>query len=375
MRRRRFFGCVVLVSAMSVGCFDENVLQPFTDGAVVDVADDLGKPKDAGMDAGFTDVPVVDASDAGSPPDTGLPDAFDAGADTGPGIEGPACEMTPTGEVPSRVVLDDLTGARDFTFDGRGGVAISLGATVILRRDRDTLPVTMVMSGEVTALRYTRNFGLVLATEVRTDAGTSSGAIYQLLPGETVPTLRQGSLRSAGGLAIGPDDSIWFTDTEANTVFRMAGDSMTDAGAARAVVTDVMRPTQLLLDAMGRYLFVAQPSLNKVVRLDLNAGDAGAVGAATDFVVGLGGVSGLAQDECGNVYVADSDLNRVYRAPLDSSRAVSRAVSGVVRPRTVMFGVGAPFGPREIYSLSATDGTLRAANLIARGIPLPVPAR
>lgn len=376
MRRRRPFGWFVLTSVLGAGCFPDNVLQPFTDGAVADVADDLGKPKDAGFDAGRIDVPVVDASDAGFPADMGLPDASDGGGDTGTGIEGPACEMTPTGEVPSRVVLEDLAGARDFTFDGRGGVAISLGTTVVLRRDRDTLPVTMVMSGEVTALRYTRNFGLVLATEVRTDAGTSSGAIYQLLPGETVATLRQGSLRSAGGLAIGPDDSIWFSDTEANTIYRMPGDGMSDAGtAARAVVTDVMRPTQLLYDAMGRYLFVAQPGLNKVVRLDLNVGDAGAVGAPTDFVVGLDSVAGLAQDECGNVFVADSGLNRIYRAPLDSSRAVSRAVSGIVRPRAVMFGTGAPFGPREIYSLSAMDGTLRAANLIARGVPLPVPAR
>ncbi len=371
MRRRRALGCVLLTSVMSVGCFPDNVLQPFSDGSVEDAVNDLGK-EDAGFDAGRMDVPAVDASDAGIPADMGGPDGFDIGVDTGPSIEGPACEMAPVTAVTSRVLISDLTGARDFTFDGRGGVAISLGATVVLRRDRDTLPVTMVMSGEVVALRYTRSHGLFLATEVRTDASTASGAIYQLMPGETIPTLRQGSLMSAGGLAVGADDSVWFSDTAANTIFRMPADA--DAGvAARAVVTDVMAPTQLLLDAMGRYLFVAQSRDNKVVRVDINT-DGGTIGGATDFVVGLGGISGLAQDECGNVFVADNQLNRVYRAPLDSSLMVRRIVNDVLGPRSLMFGVGSPYGPREIYSLSSTDGTLRAANVIARGIPLPVPA-
>lgn len=372
MRRRRALGCVLLTSVMSVGCFPDNVLLPFSDGSVEGAVNDLGLD-DSGFDGGRMDAPAVDASDAGVPADLGGPDGSDGGGDTGPGIEGPACDMAPVTPVTSRVLITDLMGARDFTFDGRGGVAISLGATVVLRRDRDTLPVTMVMSGEVVALRYTRSHGLFLATEVRTDAGTASGAIYQLRPGETIPVLRQGSLNSAGGLAVGADDSVWFSDTAANSIFRMPADA--DAGvAARAVVTDVMAPTQLLLDAMGRYLFVAQSRDNKVVRIDLNAADGGTLGGATDFVVGLGGISGLAQDECGNVLVADNQLSRIYRAPLDSSLMVRRLVNDVTAPRTLMFGVGSPFGPREIYSLSATDGTLRAANVIARGIPLPVPA-
>jgi hypothetical protein len=36
--------------------------------------------------------------------------------------------------------------------------------------------------------------------------------------------------------------------------------------------------------------------------------------------------------------------------------------------------VGDPFGPRELFSLSTADGTLRAANLVVRGVPLVVPA-
>lgn len=368
-QRRRAFGWIALSSVMVVGCFDENVLHPPTDGAVTDVTNDLGKvDAGGGMDAGFVDVQTVDVVDAGSRPDAS--DGGDGG-DVVVGPSGPACDMAPL-TATSNAVLNDLSGVLDFAFDGRGGVAFSQGSSVLLRRDRDTLPVTTVPSGEVVALRYTRTHGLVLAAAVRTEAGMGTGAIYQLAPGDTTPTVRYSSLVSPGGLAIGPDDSIWFSDTGTNTIYRLPPD--VDAGTApQTVVTDVMAPTQLLLDVNGRYLFVAQSAANKVVRIDLMAGDGGALGGATDFVVGLARISGLAQDECGNVFVADNVLGRIFRAPLDASLAVVRLID-VASPRTLMFGVGAPYGPRELYTLSTTEGSLRAANVIARGVPLPVPA-
>jgi 6-phosphofructokinase 1 len=52
-----------------------------------------------------------------------------------------------------------------------------------------------------------------------------------------------------------------------------------------------------------------------------------------------------------------------------------RVVTDVRGPRSLMFGAGAPFGPRELYALSSTDGTLRGANVVVRGVPQVVPAR
>lgn len=302
------------------------------------------------LDVPIVDVPGVDTTDLGPPDDAP-----------------PACEMAPSTTTTSSVALTGLTGAVDFAFDGRGGVAVAVGASVILRNGVDARTVTMTTGGEVVALRYTRTHGLFFATATRADAGPPGGAIYQLPPSATTPVLRQGSLRSPGGLAVDADDAVWFSDTAADTVYRLPPES-----AARAVVADVPSPTLLLIDAAGRYLFVAQSAANKVVRIDLRAGDGGSVGRATDFVVGLGSVAGLAQDECEHVYVADGVLGRVFRAPLDPSLAIVRLLN-VSSPRGLAFGAGGPYSARSFYTLSTSGGTLREANAVVLGVPFPVP--
>ncbi len=54
------------------------------------------------------------------------------------------------------------------------------------------------------------------------------------------------------------------------------------------------------------------------------------------------------------MFVADEIVDRIWRVPILA---------------------GDPFGPRELYAIATTDGTIRAANLVARGVPLAVPAR
>jgi sugar lactone lactonase YvrE len=375
MDRRRAFGWIALTATLGVGCFPDDALHTDAGG---DAANDLGRTDATVTDAGPRDVPRFDVVDAGLPADMGVADAgpSDAGSDasdTGPVIEGPACEMAPA-MASSRLVFDALPSARDFVFDGLGGVAVAQGSTVALRRAGETTPVTMVMTGEVVALRFTRSAGLVLAVFNNTGSGTGNGAIYQVAPGSTTPTLLQSGLRQPGGLAVDAADRIWFSDTTMNSIYRLPPNA--DAGTgAQVVVTDVPSPTQLLVDAQGRYLFVARSDTNTVMRLELGSGgDGGTIGAAMPFVGGFSRVSGLAQDECGNVFVADEIVDRIWRVPILAGDAV-RVVTDVRGPRSLMFGVGAPFGPRELYALSAIDGTLRAANLVARGVPLAVPAR
>lgn len=281
-----------------------------------------------------------------------------------------ACGMEPTA-VASDVVLRDLRGVSDFAFDGRGGAAAAIGTDVVLIGRTGAIPVTMVMGGTVVALRYTHTHGLMLGVVSRADGGVSGGAIYQLLPDATTPRLRHGSLRSLGGLAIGRDDSVWFSDTAANTVYRMSAEA-DGSTPALPVLTTITTPTLLLPDAAERYLLVAQSALNKIVRVDLRPGGGGRVGSMEDFVVELDRVTGLAMDECQNVYIADGPLNRVYRAPLALDRSVTR-LFGTAAPTGLAFGAGSPYSPRLLYTLSGTDGTLRAANVIVRGIPFAVP--
>ncbi|MDB4931067.1 MAG: hypothetical protein JWM10_3551 [Myxococcaceae bacterium] len=390
MDRRRAFGWIALTATLGVGCFPDDALHTDAGG---DAANDLGRDATV-TDAGGLDAPRLDVPDAGPSADLGPGDGglADGGTDGGAVVEGPACEMAPA-TASSRLVLSDLAGARDFAFDGRGGLAVAFGAsgdagtpaTVVVRRGSDSTPLTMVMPGEVVALRYTRTAGLMIAVFNDTGAGTGSGAIYQVAPGATTATMRQAGLRRPGGLAVDANDNVWFSDTAApvpgmptsfGLIYRMAADA--DGGAAAVVVSDVRSPTHLLVDYQGRYLFAARSDTNTVMRVDLNV-DGGGVGAATELVAGFSFVTGLAQDECGNVYIADdlpdlSDLvDRIWRVPILAG-PVLRVVTDVRGPRALMFGVGDPFGPRELYSLSSADGTLRAANLVVRGVPLVVPA-
>lgn len=377
MHRRRALGWIAVTAALGVGCFPDDALH--TDAGRADAVNDLGRVDAPTADAGPADAPAFDAVDAGLPEDTGVADAepADAGVDAaeageaGTVIEGPACEMAPD-MANSQLLLENLPNARDFVFDGRGGVAVAQGSTVVLRRAGDTAPVTMVMGGEVVALRYTRASGLVLAVENTADAGAGGGGIYLLAPGSSTPVLRQGGLRQPGGLAVDAMDGIWFSDTALNTISRLPADP--DGGVAQVVVMDVPSPTQLLVDVRGRYLFVARSDINTVMRLELTGGLGGSIGPAAHFVGDFGRVTGLAQDECGNVFVADDIGNRIRRVPIAESGAMRIVVEDVRGPRSLMFGVGGLFGPRELYALSSFDGTLRAANLVARGVPLVVPA-
>jgi hypothetical protein len=393
MDRRRAFGWIALTATLGVGCFPDDALHVDAGG---DATNDRGRDVTT-SDVGPTDAPRFDAPDSGLPGDLGARDGgvdggTDGGTDAGSVVEGPACEMAPA-MASSRLVLGDLTDARDFAFDGLGGLAVAFGATadagtpasVVLRRGGDRTPIAMVMPGEVVALRYTRTAGLMIAVFNDTGAGTGNGAIYQVAPGAMVATMRQSGLRRPGGLAVDANDNVWFSDTAApvpgmptsfGLIYRMPADA--DGGAAQVVVSDVRSPTHLLVDYQGRYLFAARSDTNTVMRVDLNV-DGGGVGPATDFVGGFSLVTGLAQDECGNVYIADDlpdlpDLvDRTWRVPILPGPAL-RVVTDVRGPRSLMFGVGDPFGPRELFSLSTADGTLRAANLVVRGVPLVVPA-
>ena len=380
---RMWPGLFVVTSLLKVSCLPWER----TDPAVVDAstptgdavqssdvppAYDVGVSPDGGDASGAIDIGAdVQVTPNGDVPNTGQTDVGRDVVEAGSVLEGPACEMAPH-MASSRLVLEGLTAARDFVFDGHGGVAVAQGSTVVLRRGGDRSPLTMAMGGEVVALRFTRNSGLVLAVFNNTGSGTSNGAIYQVAPGATTASLRLPGLRQPGGLAIDAADRIWFSDTTMNTVYRLPADAAAGTGA-QMMVTDVPSPTQLLIDAEGRYLFVVRSDTNTVMRVAMASSDGGTVGPAMPFVGGFSRVSGLAQDECDNVFVADEIVDRIWRVPILAGDAV-RVVMDVRGPRSLMFGVGDPFGARELYALS-TDGTLRAANLIARGVPLAVPTR
>lgn len=239
------------------------------------------------------------------------------------------------------------------------------------------------LAGNVTALRYLTSGELVFAVTPAMAGGSldggvpGEGAIFTAASGDGgAPQLRVTAGR-VGGIAVDGEGAVWFSDTPRNRVFRLTFRTG-DAGGGVDVspmISDVMAPTALAFDASGRVLYVASTAmggslyrvgLSRTVLGDLMPSD------ATGVLRGLGSVSGLAVDQCGNAYIADETAGRIVRAsePWTASTTLVTDVPGV---RALAFGQGGTFDGDTLFFLSG--GSVRAASVRARGVPLPVPTR
>ncbi len=370
----------------AAGCwptFPDELLRPPRDAArdtSADVRSDLGGgdvpdagPMDSGgMDSGPEDsgIPSDDVTDAG-----GGDDASDGGGGgDGAVTPGDNCDMAPTSAVPGMRVTDGLSTARDFTFDGSGAVVAAIANTVVRAQGSSRETVVTTDQGDVAFVRYTRRGGLVVAVNSAADAGAASGGVYVIRPGETTLTARATSLTRVGGVAVAPDDTVWFTDTPASRLYRLDL-SGTDAAAVVETTPPLMSPSLLAFNESGSRLFVARSNVPTVYEVDLSGTDGGAAYAQRTCASGLLGISGMATDACGNVYVADvitEGLGRIYRiAGSCDSTSIRFAESSAMRG--LAFGPGGTFGPRELYTLLPADGSMLGHAAVVRGVPNPVP--
>lgn len=358
------------------GCFPDDALKaPRRDASLSDF-DDI--PRE-GPDA-TTDAPVAPADaradlDADASLDAKATDDLSTpsdGDDVATRPDAGVCDLVPRTAVPSNNALEGFSSARDFVFDGHGGVVAAVGAAARLYRSGLMLPIATVPSGEVVALRYTRAGHLVLAAVTSNDAGMSSGAIYVVPRETTTVTPRRTGLVRPGGLAVDADDNVWFSDTAGGGVWRM---SAMGADDPVRVVADVPSPGLLAFNADATALFVVNTSTTTVYRVALapdgDGGLAAAGPAESWFSVATTGVLGLGVDECGAVYVGDEDRNVIWRRGVDRTDLV-RVVTDIHGPRSVVFGVGSPFDARTLYALAGDTGQLRGANVVARGVTLAV---
>lgn len=376
MRSRARAVWSVLPWALAVsGCFPDDALKaPRRDAATSDFVDVPREGPDVPMIDAQT--PPVDASDLDAdardldaPDDAAsdvstVDDAPDGDLDAGP------CALAPRASVPSNLVLSGFTGARDFVFDGQGGVVAAVGSVARLSRGGVNVPIATVPSGEIVSLRYTRAGHLVLAAVATNDAGMSTGAIY-VVPRDTTSVIaRRTGLVRPGGLAVDADDNVWFSDTAGGGVWRM---SAMGADEPMRVVADVGSPGLLTFDGDGRVLYVVNTSTTTIYRVALTRADGllTAEGPAESwYSVATTAVLGLAVDECGALYVGDEARNLILRRE-PAGREMVRLVEGVTTPRGLVFGVGGAFDLRTLYTVTPESGQLRGANAVVRGVALP----
>lgn len=390
MALKRAVMLALTFTAGAAGCwptFPDELLRPPRDAARdsnADAVSDLGRSDvpdagvtDAGMDSGVPDTGVADAGD-----DAGATDAGDDGGDGGAmKPDGDGCEMAPTSAVPGMRVTDGLSSARDFTFDGSGAVLVGIANAVV--RVQGSSRETLVTSdqGDIAFLRYTRRSGLVVAVNRSDDGGTPTAGVYVLRPGETTLTPRATTLTRVGGLAVAPDDTVWFTDTPASRLYRLDLTTMADP-VVMAVTTTGTPPvalasmSHLAFNESGTRLYIARENVPSVYEVDLTASDGGAMLSSRLCSSGLFGVSGLATDACGNVYIADvfsADSSRIYRVAGSCDGTSARFSEPTTALRGLAFGPGGMFGPRELYTLRAADGAMLGHAAVVRGVPNPVP--
>lgn len=379
---RVLVSALVIVTSVS-GCwptFPDELLRPPRDAAR-DVR------TDAVSDLGALDVPDVGVLDAGL--DAGLRDSGQSdsdmadgamlgdGGDGGDGSVKPMgdnCDMAPTTEVPGMRTITGLTDASDFTFDNTGAVIVGIGNTVVRVRGMSREVLATSTQGIVAFVRYTRRGGLVVAVNSSPDAGGTSAGLYVIAPGETTLTARVSSLMHIGGLAVAPDDSVWFTDTVASRLYRVEVPG-SDAPDVVQTAPPLMSPSLLAFDATGARLFVARNNVPSVYAVDLSPTDSGTAHPQVVCATGLLQVSGMTTDACGNVYVSDvitAGLGRIYRIA-GTCDSVSTRFGEASAMQGLAFGPGGTFGQRELFTLQPSDGSLLGFAAVVRGAPNPVP--
>lgn len=355
--------------ALSAGCFPEDQLHP---------------PRDARADAPRADIVTSDIVvedvgdiDAVVPMDVKLPDVVDtdAGVTDVPMVPADAdlCGMVPSATVPATPALSDLTGVRDMAFDGRGALAVASGDRITLvQRGGATSPLLTGAPGDVTALRYTASGRIVFAASSLNDGGMVSGGIYVLDPSMSgaMPERRFGPTGRVNGLAVHPDGTVFYSDTGASAVFRLSLDDT--AAPTRVVMVPAARA--LALDGAGRTLYVG--GAGGVYRVSLDASGDGGGPSAVQIFGGIDTVSGLATDQCDNVWVADERpspaTSRIWRVGAGTEfPTIFISEDGV---RAVAFGQGGAFDDRVLYFYQERAMAVRAVGVVARGVPRPVPA-
>jgi hypothetical protein len=349
-----------------VGCAaQDGPANPPKDAAAADAVDVAAPPDAPPPDAAAGDAAEerADVASTDAPDSADALDAADApdAADAADGPEAAACDALPAGPLTATRLFDGLSGALDLTFDRRGNAVLAAGAVVAV--DAMGARTTRVAGGAGAAyqLRFATTGDLLLGNAANVQRVSTAGAVEFAALGV-----------EAYGLAVDDADRFWFVNYSAGTVSRS-----TLVGASSAVIRDVPRPIYLAFGATPDTLFVgsgtgAGPAALYRVRLRAEPGGAVTADPAQRVASLDRGVTGLAVDVCGNVYVAQADAGQLVRVAPDTG-AVTALVTGLVGIRGGAFGAGAGFDDRALYVVNERASAVYSIPVGVRGVALAAP--
>lgn len=295
---------------------------------------------DAGAGAG-TDAALLDAArdDAGPP----MVEAFAA---LGANAEGIALGTSAAGAPALYVTTRDGRLARigaDGTVETHATVADPLGVAV--RADGDLLVCGKDAGGAAVLFLVTRS-GAV-STHVAAGPG---GVPFGL----------------TNFVAIAPDDSIVFSDSMANRVFRADAD-----GSNVALVTDAITyPNGLAFAPDGATLFVASWDDETVHALAFDRAS-GTYGAPSPSIEGVANVDGVVAATDGTLVLVTSSRGILTATPGSDETATLAPTRAITLPANGIFGDEA-FGATDLFIASLGQPDVIRVRTSLRGVALPV---
>lgn len=293
-------------------------------------------------DVGTT--PLVDAGiDSGARADAGpRPETF---AEIGASTEGLAIGRTPAGDSIMYV------GARD----GRVVRVAPDGVVSDFAEVNAPVGIAVRATGEVLVCGEDATGSVLFELDPMTGAKT---VLVATGPGAV-------ALGLCNYVAVAPDDSLVFSDSADDKLYRTAAD-----GSGITLITDAIQyPNGLAFSPDGATLYVASWSGSAVFALSFDRAT-GAYGAPTMVVTDISSVDGL-------VALSDGELLMVTSSSGLQRIAPSGAPEVLYGPRLFMLPANgvtgdSAFGVNQLYLTSLSRTTIERVSIDTAGVPLPV---
>jgi gluconolactonase len=195
------------------------------------------------------------------------------------------------------------------------------------------------------------------AAVLRLDAATGAATVVLSAAPDGSP------LGMCNFIAVAPDGSLVFTDSERDLLIRADAD-----GANAAIVSDALDfPNGLAFSPSGDTLYVASWSTDTLWAFPLVNG---AYGAATAAVTGAAGVDGVVALTDGSLVLVTS-ASGILRVSPGESPIELLPPGGVALPANGVMG-DAAFGEHALFLTSLASNTVTRLAVDGAGVPLPV---
>lgn len=223
---------------------------------------------------------------------------------------------------------------------------------------------TITMHAEVPAplgMAKTRDGDLVVCGLETTDADAPA-AIWRVTPAGDATLLVQSAdplLVLTNFIAVAPDDTLAFSDSAGNVLYRADAD-----GSNLAPVTDTITYPNGLAFADGK-LYVASYDSASLYALDYSAGAYGTPTLVSDAIMTLDGIS-VAQD--GSFYLTTT-LGGVQHFAMDELTTIADAMEFQVSANSAFAAAG--YGDGWLYVTNLFGDDVRRVYVGIGGMPLP----